>query len=175
MRALVLAVLAACARPVAAPPTSGPTPAATPAASTTAATTLTLLEASRDLDGQVVGASNARATVVVVMASWCSACRAEIAMFDQLRAAHPDVRWLAVNYKEHEAYDRRGSSEAIRAFAQGVPWLRVVPADDALYSAVGRPTKIPTVLVFRGQKLVARFDRSERAAPAQDELADLLR
>jgi thiol-disulfide isomerase/thioredoxin len=184
MRALVIAVLAAaCARPVASTPTSGatttapvPTPASTtPASTTPASTTLAQLEASRDLDGQMVGASDAPATVVVVMASWCSACRAEIAMFDRLRAAHPHVRWLAVNYKQHEEYDRRGDSQAIRAFAQKVPWLRVVPADDALYSAVGRPSKIPTVLVFRGQKLVARFDRSERAAPDQDELADLLR
>jgi thiol-disulfide isomerase/thioredoxin len=137
--------------------------------------TFAQLEASRDLDGKPVGASDAPATVVMVMASWCRACRHELAMFEALRVTHPRVRWLGVNYKQHEEYDQRGGAESIRTLANEVPWLRVVPADEALYTAVGRPAKIPTVLVFRGGELVARFDRVERAPPTQDELEALLR
>lgn len=164
MRALLITLLAAsCARhPAVTEPTPGPP------------STLAQLEASRDLDGNVVGASDAP-TVVIVMASWCRACREELARFDELRAAHPNVRWLAVNYKQHEEYDRRGNAEAIAALAHQIPWLRVVPAEEALYTAVGRPTKIPTVLVFRDHALIARFDRAERAAPTQTELDALLR
>ena len=170
MRALVVAVIAAgCAAQPVAPQA---TPSTTPASA--APSTLAQLEASRDLDGNLVGASSVP-TVVIVMASWCRACREELALFDQLRSAHPHVRWLAVNYKQHEEYDRRGNASAIAALAHEVPWLRVVPAEEALYIAIGRPTKIPTVLVFRDRALVARFDRSERAAPSQDELDALLR
>ena len=134
------------------------------------------LEASRDLDGNVVGASDAPATVVMVMASWCSACRDEIGVFDRLRAAHPRVRWLAVNYKQHEEYDQRGNAEAIRALARTVPWLRVVPADEALFTAVGRPAKIPSVLVFdHDGQVLAQYQRAVRGAPGQTELDDLLR
>jgi thiol-disulfide isomerase/thioredoxin len=157
-------VLAGCAaQPVATPVTP------------TAVSTLAQLEASRDLDGNVIGASDAPTTVVMVMASWCTACRGELARFDQLRAKHPRVRWLGVNYKQHEEYNGRGDSESMRAFARELPWLRVVPADESLYAAVGRPTKIPTVLVFRARELVARFDRSQRGAPTQAELEALLR
>jgi thiol-disulfide isomerase/thioredoxin len=163
MRALLVVVLAGCAsHPVVTPPTPRPP------------STLAQLDASRDLDGHVIGASDAP-TVVIVMASWCAACRDELAMFDRLRATHPRVRWLGVNYKQHEEYNGRGDSESMRAFARDVPWLRVVPAGEALYTAVGRPPKIPTVLVFRGGELVARFDRSQRKAPTQDELEALLR
>ncbi|HEX5061315.1 MAG TPA: hypothetical protein VFV99_18235 [Kofleriaceae bacterium] len=138
--------------------------------------TFAQLEASRDLDGEVVGAGSESATVVVVMASWCSHCRDEIAMFDRVRVAHPHVRWLAVNYKLHEEYDQRGNAEAIRALARTVPWLRVIPAGDELFTAVGRPQKIPTVLVFdHGGAELANFQREHRAPPAQDELEALLR
>ncbi len=47
------------------------------------------LEASPDLDGTVVGGS-ASTTVVIVMASWCSHCRDELAVFDTVRAHHPE-------------------------------------------------------------------------------------
>jgi thiol-disulfide isomerase/thioredoxin len=170
MRALLVVVMAGCAArhvPTQATPSE-------PVVSAPAPSPLAQLDASRDLDGNVIGNSDAP-TIVIVMASWCRACRHELAMFEQLRASHPDVRWLGVNYKQHEEYDQRGNAESIRALAHEVPWLRIVPADEALYTAVGRPTKIPTVLVFRTGKLVARFDRSQREPPTQDELDALLR
>ena len=73
-------------------------------------------------------------------------------------------------------YDARGNAESIRALAHDVPWLRIVPAGDELYTAVGRPTKIPTVLVFdHGGALLAHFDRAKRGPPSPDDLAALLR
>jgi thiol-disulfide isomerase/thioredoxin len=178
MRAVLVVVMAGCAaQPVApqATTTRSTSPATAAARSTQPVSTLAQLDASHDLDGRVIGASDAPATVVMVMASWCRACREELAMFDRLREQYPRVRWLAVNYEQHEEYDQRGNAQSIRALAHELPWLRIVPADDALYTAVGRPAKIPTVLVFHGDELVARFDRSQRPAPTQPELAALLR
>jgi len=135
---------------------------------------LAQLDASRDLDQHVLGKADG-ATVAIVMASWCEHCRAELAVFDAVRARHPHVRWLAINYKEHEEYDRRGNSIAIRALATELPWLRFVPADGELYRALGSPTLIPTVLVFdRAGTLVERYDRRERKPPDATQLDALL-
>lgn len=165
MKALAIAVLAAGCAAQQAPAPEGPV----------AAGTLAQLEASRDLDGQPIGTSEAPATVVIVMASWCSHCRDELGVFDRVRAQHPHVRWLAVNYKEHEEYDQRGNADAIRALARKVPWLRVVPAGDELYTAVGRPAKIPSILVFdHGGALVERYDRAKTGPPGERELDSLL-
>jgi thiol-disulfide isomerase/thioredoxin len=177
MRVLVVAVMAAaCATQHVAREAPPPAREATPPVGEAPKppSTLAQLEASLDLGGNVIGASDAP-TVVIVMASWCRACREELARFDQLRASHPRVRWLGVNYKQHEEYDGRGNASAIAALAHEVPWLRIVPAEEALYTAVGRPAKIPSVLVFRGRQLVARFDRERRAAPTHAELDALLR
>jgi thiol-disulfide isomerase/thioredoxin len=161
MRAcLTTVVLVACAAPAPVP--------------TTAPGVLAQIEASRDLDGAVVGPRDG-ATVVIVMASWCPNCRAELRMFDALRVRHPRVRWLAINYKEHEEYDGRGNAVAMQALAKQLSWLRVVPADEQLYDALGRPALIPTVLVFDGHgALVARFDRRERPPPSAGELEQVL-
>jgi thiol-disulfide isomerase/thioredoxin len=159
--AVLLAACATSAPPI--PPKAAPPPL------------YAQLEASRDLDGTVVGPSDAQATVVIVMASWCGHCRDELAVFDAVRAAHPAVRWLAVNYKAHEEYDRRGNSIEIRALARQTPWLRVIPADETLFASLGRPPLIPTVFVFdRDGSLVARFDRRERKPPDPAELDALL-
>lgn len=135
---------------------------------------LAQLDASRDLDGATIGSSDAPATIVVVFASWCPHCRDELRVIDAVRARHR-VRILGVNYKGHEDYDHRGGSDAVRAFARDVPWLRVVPADDALFDLVGRPALIPTILVYdRAGALAERFDRRERAPPDAAELDALL-
>ena len=136
--------------------------------------TLARFEAARDLDGNVVGHTDAP-TVVVVMASWCHACRAELAVFDRVRVAHPRVRFFALNYKDHEEYAARGSSHAIRELARGMPWLRIVPADDKLFAAFGQPSKIPTVVVFdRMGGIVAHYNRHDREPPDEAELDQLL-
>ena len=165
MKALAIAVLAAGCAAQHAPAPERPV----------AAATLAQLEASHDLDGAPIGTSESSATVVIVMASWCSHCRDELAVFDRIRARQPGVRWLAVDYKEHEEYDGRGNPEAMRALARTVPWLRVVLAGEELFTAVGRPAKIPTVLVFdHAGTLVERYERGERGPPDQRELEGVL-
>jgi len=139
-------------------------------------TTLGTLEAMPDLDGKPVGASPAKATIVVLFASWCVHCSHELATLDALRAAHPQLRILGVNYKGHEEYDHRGNAGAVRAYVlANAPWLRVVPCDDGLYSQLGSPPKIPTLFVYDGSgALVETFDRRERPEPSADELEPLL-
>jgi len=163
--ALALA-LAACASA----PAPRPPPIATPAGP------LARIEASVDAGGTIVGSSDARATIVVLFASWCGHCRAQLRELAQVRDAHPDARILGLNYKAHEEYDGRGSSDTVRAYVRAhAPWLRVVPADDALFTALGRPPFVPTVLVYdRAGALIARFDRRDRGPPDAAELAQLL-
>jgi thiol-disulfide isomerase/thioredoxin len=110
-----------------------------------------------------------------VFASWCPHCKDEIAILDGLRAAHPGVRILGVNYRAHEEYDARGDAAAVRAYVRDhAPWMRVVPADDDLYARLGRPTKIPTMYVWDGAgDLVQIYDRRVRDLPDADELAAL--
>jgi thiol-disulfide isomerase/thioredoxin len=148
--------------------TAEPVPAIAPAAPTV----LAQLEASADLDGVVVGHADTP-TIVVVLASWCEHCKAELHELDAIRS-HP-VRLIGVNYRGHEEYDHRGNSVAIRAFAQGTPWLRIVPIDDAMFDALGRPPLIPTIYIYdRAGALVQTFDRRQRTPPSHDELVGLL-
>ncbi len=152
----------------------GPVPLAA-LAQPAALTPLAQLEASVDLDRVVIGASRTP-TVVMLLASWCHRCRDEIAVFAAIRGQHPHVRWLGLNYKAHEEYDQRGSSVAIRALADETPWLRIVPADDALFATFGSPPKVPTIFVYDSKGvLVETFDRRDRPAPREQELDDLLR
>jgi len=52
----------------------------------------------------------------------------------------------------------------------------VVPADDALFMALGQPPKIPTLYVYdRDGALVQVYSRTERAMPDADELRELFR
>jgi thiol-disulfide isomerase/thioredoxin len=135
--------------------------------------TLAELEASPDLDGAPVG-SSADPTIVILFASWCGHCKDELRELEALRASH-HVRLLGVNYRGHEEYARRGSSEAVRAFARTVPWLRVVPIGDALFRELGQPPTIPFLVVYdRGGTPVASYDRRDRAPPTRAELEALL-
>ena len=134
------------------------------------------IEASPDLDGVRVGRVETP-TIAVVFASWCTHCKHELAVIDSLRARHPRVRILGINVRAHEEYADRGSTAAVRAYlAASAPWLRVVPADDALFTALGRPPKVPTIYVFdRSGALVETFARRTRPLPTADERAALLR
>lgn len=137
---------------------------------------LALIEASFDMDGATVGRSPAKATVVVVFASWCEHCKSELEIVAQVRANHGHTRVLGVNYRGHEEYDRRGNAAAVRDYvATNVPWLRVVPAEEPLFAALGRPPKVPTIFVYDSfGNLVARYDRQERKMPDAEELDALL-
>jgi len=137
---------------------------------------LAKLEASLDSKGQPVGTTDG-ATLVIVFASWCEHCHHELDLLAKLRPAHPALRVLGVNYKGHEEYADRGNAAAVERYvAEHAPWLRVVPADDALFELLGRPPKIPTMYVFdRRGALVEIYSRSERAMPDADELRALFR
>ena len=135
-----------------------------------------MIEASPDLDGKIIGASDAHATIVVLMASWCGHCKTTLAQLSTLRGAHPNARILGVNYKPHEEYDDRGNAVKLRAYVgEHVPWLRVVPAGERMFDALGRPPFVPAVWVYgpRGE-LVEFFDRREREPPTTAELEALL-
>ncbi len=164
--ALVLAIVAACS--------GTPATAAHPLHRTGP---LAVLETSRDLDGALVGTSEARATVVFVFASWCGNCHHELAILARLRPAHPGMRVLGVNYGGHEDYAARGSSSAVRRYvAEHAPWLTVIPADEPLFALLGRPPKVPTMFIYdRAGTLVETYDRRDRALPDAGELAAILR
>jgi len=137
---------------------------------------LAQVEAAPDLDGRPIGAqADARATIVIVLASWCGHCHDEIAVIDKLRAAHPHLRVVGVNYKEHEEYDHRGSPAAIRAYSTAHAWLRIAPADQTLFDALGAPPMIPAMFVYgHDGALAAHYDRRGGAMPDAAELAAVL-
>jgi thiol-disulfide isomerase/thioredoxin len=164
---VLVALLTACPAPQTPKPTAGPL---------ALAKALALIEASPDLDGKPIGGSDAHATIVILMASWCGHCKATLAQLSSLRGAHPKTRIVGVSYKPHEEYDSRGSPVQLRAYvAEHVPWLRVVPAGEPLFDALGRPPFVPAVWVYgpRGE-LVEFFDRREREPPTTAELEALL-
>jgi len=169
----LLLLLAGCPGPIEAPVEQPQEPP--PRASLN----VSVLESARDLDGYPVGglAIGQRATVAMVFASWCGHCRDEMLTLDVLRQRHPDVRFLGVNYQAHEEYDGRGDATAVRMFvAERGPWLRVIPADEALWSALGRPTKVPTLYVFGADGSLTRsFDRRVDPLPTLDDLEAALR
>jgi thiol-disulfide isomerase/thioredoxin len=139
---------------------------------------LALIEASPTLDGPPVGANPGGGTLLVVFASWCEHCRDQLAMIDQLRATHPALRVLGVNWRRHEEYGQLGSADAVRAYvARHAPWLIVVPADDRVFEALGRPPKVPTMFLYdRAGRLAWTYDRRLRPPPTASELeAELAR
>ncbi|MEM9490141.1 MAG: TlpA disulfide reductase family protein [Myxococcota bacterium] len=151
-------------------------PGASAAKATTKATTKTsgdlarglqLLHAARDLDGQTVGSAPAdkEVTAIIVFASWCGPCRAELAVLGKLRNTEPKLRVIGVNY--YEEFDDLSDESKLRSYvADNAPWLQVVRADEALFEALGRPPKIPTLFVFDKQgRLVESFLRAERPQP----------
>ncbi len=175
-RAALVLALAGCGTapaPIRAP---DPGPAIDPARARGRALLAAIL-AARDLDGHPLpGDARGTATVVVVFASWCPHCQDELAILEALRAPHPGLRVLGVNYRAHEEYDGRGDAQAVRAYVRDhAPWMPVIPAGDALYGQLGRPTKIPTIYVWdaRGD-LVEIFDRRARPLPTAAELDALL-
>ena len=136
---------------------------------------LALVETATDLAGKPIGASPAHSTVVIVLASWCEHCAAEIATLDTLRKLHPDLRIIGVSYHEHENYDHRGNPEALRRYAGNHSWLPIVLADDALFEALGSPPMIPAVFVFdHAGGLIGHFDRRTSAEPNRREIEDVL-
>jgi len=132
---------------------------------------LAQLEASADLDGAIVGHAE-KPTVVIVFASWCPHCKAELGELEPLGTR---ARLLGANYRGHEDYAGRGGPAAVKAFAQRTPWLRVVPIDDAVFAALGSPPQIPSIYVFdRKGSLVESYSRKLRPPPDRSELAAVL-
>jgi hypothetical protein len=119
---------------------------------------LAALEASKDFADVPIGSTDKRVTVVIEFATWCQPCKQELALLDDARGRHPHVRWLGVSYKPHEEYDNRGGAPQVAAFVAATPWLRVIPTDEPLYTALGSPPFIPMLWVFDANGvLVAKF------------------
>ncbi len=139
-------------------------------------TQLARIEASNDLDGKPVGKTTGP-TLVIVFASWCTHCHKELEQIARLRSSNSTLRVLGVNYRGHEEYDGRGSSAAVRRYVtQNAAWLRVVPADDALFELLGQPPVVPTLYIYNpAGELIETYSRRERAMPDADELRELLR
>ncbi len=136
---------------------------------------LALVETATDLDGLPIGSSPARATIVVVLASWCEPCEVEVAILDRLHRTHPALRIVGVSHPVHEELEHRGSLEALRSYAAKRPWLSVVSADDALFAALGAPSEIPAMFVFdRAGGLAAHYDRRQGSLPSGAELTNVL-
>lgn len=167
---LVLAALLALSLAGCPAPPAARTPATNPDSP------LALIEASADMDGVAIGRSDANATIVIVFASWCGHCKTALDIVARVRANHGHTRVLGVNYRGHEEYDQRGDAAAVRRYVStNVPWLRVVPAEEPLFAALGRPPKVPTMFVYDAWgNLVARYDRQERRMPDAEELDALL-
>lgn len=131
--------------------------------------------ARNDLAGKPVGHDGAaRATVVIVFASWCYPCRKELAILSELVTEHPGVRVIGIN--AFEDFDDLSDAATLTAFlGTNHPWLRVVRGDDALLRSLGGVRKIPTLFVFdaRGVRVKA-FRRSQRLPPTKKELGQLL-
>jgi thiol-disulfide isomerase/thioredoxin len=182
--AVSLLIMAACfvePAPIGTPqytPQYAPQYAAPPAALAITSDAFRELEASATIDGDAVAdvAPGAAATVAVVFASWCEHCRDQLVAIDRIRARHPGLRVLGVNYRPHEEYDHLGDSQRVRAYvAMHAPWLIVVPAGERLFSALGRPPKIPTLYIYdREGRLAAVYDRRNQVMPTAAELDALL-
>jgi thiol-disulfide isomerase/thioredoxin len=141
------------------------------------APTVSLLDRAKDIDGVEIGPMGGeKATIAIVFASWCGHCRDHLRELAVLRAERTDIRYLGVNYVAHEEYDGRGDAAAVRAMRDDLaPWLRVIPADEALWTHLGRPPKVPTVYVFdRHGALAKTYDRRTDALPTFDELDRLI-
>jgi thiol-disulfide isomerase/thioredoxin len=179
--AAVLCALVACAQPVPVAVTPAPPPIARRAAPVPLAVqdgALDALDAAATITGARVAdvAPRGAATIVVVFASWCGHCREELATIDGVRARHPGLRTLGVSYRAHEEYDGNGDAARVRAYVdEHAPWLVVVPVDEPVFTALGRPPKVPTIYVYDAAgELVDVYDRRARPPPTAAELDALL-
>jgi thiol-disulfide isomerase/thioredoxin len=129
--------------------------------------------ASVDLDGQRVGqVPDKEVTALVVFASWCGPCRAELAVLGELSQDEPRLRVIGINYLAYEEYADRSDDRTLRAFlAENAPWLQVVRAGDELMDALGRPQKVPSLFLFdRSGRLMRAYLRARRRPPTKEEL-----
>lgn len=159
---LLAATLTSCTRPTPIPPGEGD-----PAYRT--------VVSRQGLDGRQVGHDQtARATVVIVFASWCHACRKELTMLSELVTEHPRVRVIGVN--AFEDFEDLSSAATLKEFlGTNHPWLTVVRGDDQVLRALGGVTKIPTLFVFDGRGAAVKvYRREQRDPPSKKELARLL-
>ncbi|HUH05097.1 MAG TPA: TlpA disulfide reductase family protein [Kofleriaceae bacterium] len=119
----------------------------------------------RGLDGKPVGHDQAAsATVVIVFASWCQACRKELAMLSELVTEHPRVRVIGVN--AFEDFEDLSNAAALEEFlGTNHPWLTVVRGDDQLLRSLGGVSKIPTLFVFDAHGAAVKVYRPERRTP----------
>lgn len=122
---------------------------------------------TRDMRGQVMGQeASAKLTAVVIFATWCRYCRQEIALLRELSRTDARLRLIGVNY-----YEKDDGARLRTYLRERAPGLRVVRADTGLWTALGRPTHIPTLYLFDGAgRLVAAYLPPHQRTPTMDEL-----
>ncbi len=127
--------------------------------------------ASQTLAGHAI-LPDSRATALVVFASWCGHCKAELAQLTQLRERYPDLRIIGVNaYEEFQGISNQ--TKLMTYVAANAPWLtEIVSADAAMLEDFGKIPKIPTLFLYDGQgQVVAEYRRNKRPAPSNEELS----
>ena len=157
---VVLAAAACTSTPAPTHPTSGPHPV------------FARVQAGPDLDGAPASRyfTPGEPTIFVVFASWCSHCRRELDLLDELHRAEPRVHVIGLN--AYEDWDDTSDEDQLRVYlAANAPWLPVVRTDPAMLAALGGVPKIPSLFVFDGTgRLVTRFARHQRPSPDLPEL-----
>ena len=146
------------------------TPSVTPTGAVTMAElpTTPMISASAPSDA----ARRPSATIAMLFASWCGPCHAELAVLNQLRLAHPEVRIVGLSYAPFEEFNDHGDATRLREFVTAeAPWLNVYAMSQTLYERLQQPAKIPSLWLFASDgTLVQTYNRAVRRAPGLDEL-----
>ena len=113
-----------------------------------------------------------RPTIAILFASWCGPCHAQLAVLNQLRQAHPNLRVVGMSYAPFEEFNDHGDAARLREFVSvDAPWLDVYAMTQPLYERLHQPSKIPTLWLFAADGTLAQtYDRAVRRAPDFDEL-----
>lgn len=123
---------------------------------------------------QVAEDPQARATIVIVFASWCQPCRDELKILQEMVRERPNLRVIGVN--AYEDFDDLSDEQALLAYLREThPWLTVVRADTELLQRLGGVRKVPSLFVFgRDGARLKEYRRSQRKPPTRTELAALI-
>lgn len=96
-------------------------------------------------------------TVANVWAWWCAPCRDELPYFDDLAAAHPEYRVVAVHADRNSAYGASMLDEL------GVQLPSFQDRDNTFAGTLGLPGVIPLTVVFDGTEQIGLFPRAFRS------------